>query len=184
MAQKARHENPIPNIIIPQLHTSNVDLIINNLKVSSKYLEALRLAASIPALWKYYKDKYHWNEECINNIDWPAHGNAISCLTGGQQKITLQFIHKWLLVNASHSLQAEGTGCLCPLCHQEEEDHIHFNSCQHTIVTDQWKKATDKLQKKLHNYTKSIHPTITQLLSMSLTEWENIICPTTILPTL
>jgi hypothetical protein len=177
LAQDVRQENPIPNSTIPQLHTSNIDLIINNHKVSSKYLEELRLAAAKPALWKYYQDKYRWNDECINNIDWTAHGHAISSLTGRQQKTTLQFIHKWLPLNASHSLQAEGTGRLCPFCHQEDEDHLHFISCLHDSVIDQWKNATETIQKKLHNYSKSIHPTLIKLLTLSITEWKTISQP-------
>jgi hypothetical protein len=163
LSQDARQETSIPNIIIPKLHTEAIDLIINNQKVSSNYLEALREASAKPMLWTYYKEKYNWSDNCINKIDWKAHGIAISYLNGRKQKTTLQFIHKWLPINASHSVQASGTGKLCPYCQQCDEDHHHFLSCAHPTSQQQWKNAAQLLRQKITNYNKHIHPTLKTL---------------------
>jgi hypothetical protein len=59
LSQDARQDTPIPNIIIPHLHLSSIDLILINQKVSSNYLEELRYATAKPALWQFYKEKYN-----------------------------------------------------------------------------------------------------------------------------
>jgi hypothetical protein len=171
LAQDARQDCPIPEMPIPQIHTSCIELLINNYKVSSNYLEELRIASAKPLLWQYYKEKYNWTKACINSIDWKSHGTAISYFTGRTKKTILQYIHKWLPLIASHSLQAEGSGRLCPFCHQSDEDHHHFLACQHNTPTTQWQLASTTLQQKLNKYSKHIHPTLIQLLILSLTTW-------------
>jgi hypothetical protein len=109
LAKDAR-KYPIPNIIIPKLHVTSIELLINHQKEYSNYLEELRFASAKPSIWQYYTDKYKWTEATINSIDWKSHGLPISYFTGRKQKTILQFIHKWLPLNASHSIQAEGTG--------------------------------------------------------------------------
>jgi hypothetical protein len=99
LAQDARIDTPIPRTQIPKLHQTSVELLINDSKISSNYIEELRKASAKPDLWTYYQTKYNWSYECIETIDWSQHGDALSSITGRQQKTIKQFLHKWLPIN-------------------------------------------------------------------------------------
>jgi hypothetical protein len=131
------------------------------------------LASAKPALWQFYQTKYNWSNECIETINWKQHGDALSSITGRQQKTVLQFIHKWLPINTSHSQQAEGTGRLCPYCQQTDETHQHLLACQHPALQEQWFLAAQDIQQKISKYSKLIHPTIIKLIILGITEWRN-----------
>jgi hypothetical protein len=106
----------------------------------------------------------------INSIDWKAHGLAISYFTGKKRHF-LQFIHKWLPLNASHSLKAEGTGRLCPVWVQTDKDHHHLLACNHPTPMTQWHISAITFQNFFRTYCKLIHPILIQLLTMSFTDW-------------
>jgi hypothetical protein len=122
--------------------------------------------------------KYNWSYDCIDSIDWQQHGYALASITGRQLKTTIQLIHKWLPINTSHSLQAIGTGRLCPYCQQTEETHQHLLSCQNTALQEQWTIATQEIRQKITKYSKLIHPTIIQLIILGITEWRTTPTPT------
>jgi hypothetical protein len=54
VAQDALHETPIPDIQVPQVHQTLAELLINNKKISSNYVEELRMASAKPELWLFY----------------------------------------------------------------------------------------------------------------------------------
>jgi hypothetical protein len=147
------------------------ELIIDNININSKYLLAMRTAAAKPTLWKYYENKYNWSEECINSINWRAHGKALASLSQRQQKATIQFIHRWLPTNASHSVQAEGTGRLCPYCSSDEETHQHFLTYHHPEPTQLWAQTTQQIIIKIRKYNKNIDNTLIKLITLGILEW-------------
>jgi hypothetical protein len=94
-----------------------------------------------------------------------------------QQKSTIQFNHRWLPLNASHSIQAESTGKLCPYCLHEDESHQHFLQCPHPAPTLQWTNAMQQIINRLRTYNKNIDSTLIRLITLSLLEWRTTKSP-------
>jgi hypothetical protein len=94
-----------------------------------------------------------------------------------QQHTTIQFNHRWLPLNASHSIQAESTGKLCPHCLSEDESHQHFLQCPHPAPVNQWTNATQQVIHRLRKYNKNIDNTLIQLITLSILEWRTTKSP-------
>jgi hypothetical protein len=168
---------PTPTNPITTINQQTCKLIINNININSKYLQVMRTAAAKPTLWKYYEDKYNWTDECTNSTDWIAHGKALAALPQRQQRITTQFIHQWLPTNASHSVQAEGTGGLCPYCKSDEETHQQYLTCNHPESTQLWTQTIQQIITKIKKYNKCIDNILIKLITLGLLEWRTTIRP-------
>jgi hypothetical protein len=136
----------LQNTPIPALSAQHTELIINNKHITTNYQQSIREAFTQPELWNYYHTKFTWTQQCIDLIDWTSHGKALASLPQRQQKTTIQFNHRWLPLNASHSLQAETTGRLCPHCQHDEETHQHYLQCPHPAPTLQWTTASQQIK--------------------------------------
>jgi hypothetical protein len=106
-------------------------------------------------------------------VDWKSHGKALATIHGRRQKTITQFMYRWLPLSASHSLQAEGTGRLCPYCQQDDETHVHFLTCPHPEANQQWSGISDTIQSKLQKYNKNIDNTLIRLIRMAITHWRD-----------
>jgi hypothetical protein len=93
-------------------------------------------------------------------------------------KTITQFNHGWLPVNASYSINATGTGRLCPFCSTSDEDQQHFLSCTHQHVTNQWKEASVTIKSKLIAYDKNINRQLIQLIGHAVVHWRTTPNPT------
>lgn len=154
-----------------------VQLRINNERVSSEYTNRLRDAHTTPAIYAYYIEKYNWTHEITDNIIWVAHGRALSSLPIRMSKTITQLNHKWLPLNASYSINATGTGRLCPFCSSCDEDHQHFLSCSHPQPTTLWREAASKITTKLIAYDNQVSRQLTRLLSQAVSTWRTTKSP-------
>jgi hypothetical protein len=109
---------------------------------------------------------------------WKQHGKALISLPKRMSKTIIQFNHDWLPVNASHSINAVGTGRLCPFCTSCDEDQHHFLSCTHPHITKLWNDAAVVIKSKVTAYDKNIHHHLVQLLSLSISTWRTTPHPT------
>jgi hypothetical protein len=122
-------------------------------------------------------DKHEWDLTTTEDILWQAHGNALSSLPRQMNKTITQFNNKWLPLNASHSIQASGTGKLCPFCISCNEDHQHFLCCSHQTVTELWQVAATKTKTKLIYYDKHVHRQVIHLIVRAMTDWKTTKAP-------
>jgi hypothetical protein len=84
----------------------------------------------------------------------------------------------YLSINASYSLNACGTGRLCPFCTSCDEDQHHFLTCTHQLLNDQWKESATIIQSKLTSYDKNNPRQLIQLIDLAVTEWRTTSTPT------
>jgi hypothetical protein len=117
-------------------------------------------------------DKHGWDLSTTTAILWQEHGYALASLPRRMNKTITQFNHKWLPLNDSHSIQASGTGKLCPFCLSCNEDHQHFLCCSHQTVTESWQVAATTIKAKLISYDKHVHRQLIQLIGRALTDWK------------
>jgi hypothetical protein len=88
-------------------------------------------------------------------------------------KTTTQFIHKWLPLNASYSINAVDTVRLCPFCTTCEEDHQHFPECPHPGLNTLWQEAAISVKSKLRTYDKIVPNQLLLLIGLAITDWRN-----------
>jgi hypothetical protein len=165
------------------IHTtiSNIHLQLNKQRVAGDYRTALRQASTAPEIKMYYCDKYKWSQATIADIHWAAHGKSLTKLPSRTSKTITQMLHQWLPVNASYSINAVGTGRLCPYCLTCEEDDRHFLSCPHPTPSHLWVQAASTITKALIRYDKHIDRQILRLISEAITKWRTT--PQPIVPT-
>jgi hypothetical protein len=133
------------------LLTDEVQLHHKRKRVANDYTSIIRDISTTDAVFSFYKTKYEWNSTTIKDINWEAHGKAISSTTGQHYKSTCQLIHRWLPVNASYSKKSVSTAKLCPYCLSENEDHQHLLNCKHPLLTKSWENASDSISTKIKN---------------------------------
>jgi hypothetical protein len=102
---------------------------------------------------------------------WKQHGEALLRLPRRMGKTITQLNHEWLPVQASHSINASGTGRLCPFCTTCEETQHHFMSCNHSKLSELWNNAASTIKTKITAYDKSIHHHLIQLIGLAITSW-------------
>jgi hypothetical protein len=146
-------------------------LRIHQQRVPADYTQAIREAHTAPAIDEYYAAKYEWSIHTINNIMWTQHGKALLCLPQRMCKTITQFNHEWLPVNTSPSINAIGTGRLCPYCATCDEDQQHFLSCSHPHLSKQWHDSAVTVKSKLTTYDKHTHHHLIQLIGLAITSW-------------
>lgn len=174
LATEARTFTP-PESTIPILPGSKAIFTINNSHVSSTYINQIRTAALSQDLRIYYQSTNKWNDETIDSINWRCQGRALISLRGRQQKTMLKFIHKWLPINTAHSIQAVGTGRLCPYCKSCDETHLHFLTCRHLQSSTLWIGAAQQVQQAHKQHP--IDPVLKKLLYLAITEWRTTASP-------
>jgi hypothetical protein len=172
-SQLQLQNTPIPK----KLDTQNAELVLNNKLISTRYQSSILGGFTQPDLWTCYLNFFNWTQQCIDLIDWKSHGKALSYLPQRQQKTTIQFNHRWLPLNASHSLQEETTGRLCPLCKHKEETHQQFLQCPHPAPNLQWTTATQQIKTRLRAYNQLIVNILNKLIILALLEWRTTKTP-------
>jgi hypothetical protein len=109
---------------------------------------------------------------------WKKHGKFLNNLPKRMCKTINQFNHGWLPVNASHSINASGTGRLCPFCLSCDEDQHHFLTCTHQHLNDQWKESSTIIESKMTSYDKNTPRQLIQLIGLAVTDWRTTSTPT------
>jgi hypothetical protein len=149
-------------------------LRIDNKRVSSDYTKALREKHTSPQILSYYSTKYEWDHTIYNDVCWNAHGKALTSLPRRMNKTITQFLHNWLPLNASHSINNLSTGKLCPFCTSCDEDHCHFLTCPHAKVNQLWLEAATTIKSKLASYDKQINHQLVRLIGHAIINWRNV----------
>lgn len=113
----------------------------------------------------FLMDKYEWDMEIWNMIDWDAFKSARSGLRKGQGKFVIKWTTKWLAV--SRRTQRYGQGdAKCKQCGLEE-DYDHLIQCPQR---SEWR---DRFATRLDSYLKKqdTEPAIRTLIRDGFKEW-------------
>jgi hypothetical protein len=145
--------------------------------VVSDYTTTIRESHTAPEIHRYYQQKYMWEPQTIRDIMWHSHGKALKLLPPRQSTTITKYLHEWLPVNNSKSIQATDQAKLCPICSSIDEDQIHFLTCPHEFYTKLWIQSATNIKKKLFKYDKNIDHRLIQLLGIAITQWRNTTSP-------
>ena len=94
----------------------------------------------------YLKEKYGWNEEAFESINWGGHKMALDGLTWTQQIVVMKLIHRWLPTNSRKKKFDKHEEDKCKAC-GEVETQPHMFRCTEIKAEKTRKLAWTKLKK-------------------------------------
>jgi len=106
----------------------------------------------------YLKEKYNWDTETFELINWNAQKMALDGLTWGQQIVVMKLIHRWLPTNDRKKKFNPTEVDLCTAC-GEVETQAHMFRCTESKSARTRKLAWAKLKKDLKG---KVHDTVLQ----------------------
>jgi hypothetical protein len=95
---------------------------------SQKWL--LQKAGEIP-IAHHYNEKYGWNHNTFQDIDWDLQHKALSTFSDADQRRILKFVHGWLPTNRRLFREGIKHSPKCILCDHLEENSDHILICTH-----------------------------------------------------
>jgi hypothetical protein len=116
----------------------NTTLYINEVEVSASIKQAIHHATQTQDLRAYFKEKYKWTNNIIDDIDWEVHNQILTHSRKHQHHFNIKFIHFHLPTHAQPGCGKENKQC--GLCESEIEDQQHWIHCS----TNQHKKKEQK----------------------------------------
>jgi hypothetical protein len=150
----------------PHVHypDSRCTLYINNAAVNRAYRSYMRRAYSSHDAREYLMDKYKWDVETCEGIDWYSHGTALKSLPHNQQRFVHRFIIDWLPINNRLHVRGRIPSNLCTLCDQDPETERHFLYCLKNKHTRE--KLHESLRKVFNKH--NVDPNLRKLLYQGL----------------
>jgi len=109
----------------------------------------LQDAATQPTYHQYLSDKYNWNADDPDQIQWHAFRLAYNRFNKQEQKTIAKFNHNWLPLQTSHHVHSTSKQQICPSCRSHQETADHFLVCPHTDQESHWTAYIDQIQKHI-----------------------------------
>ncbi|CAB9503689.1 expressed unknown protein [Seminavis robusta] len=152
---------------VPILPTSGCQINLPYGTFTHNIKHELKLARSVPDNAAFLMDKYEWDQEIFDDIDWTCHGRALN-RTKAHQTSMIKYLIGWHPVGTRVNKYDPKYPIACASCGYHEEDKDHVMSCpKRQTDRDNWKKAIKQYLDK-HNTHPSLHATITSALNTLL----------------
>lgn len=170
LATVARQELPFksPRYQSPSVVTAM--LYINQQPITSKYQECIKDAYWTNKLFSYYKGKFQWDDQVIQQIHWTSFDEALRKLSHSDiqriQKYNINHLHTNVRENYFHPHKSS----LCPACTCCPETNYHVVQCQaesrHQLIKD-WERSILEYLSQDHTPR-----TVKIALMMGLRSWQ------------
>jgi hypothetical protein len=122
---------------VPIMPTSGCQLHLSHGTVTHHIKRELKHARTAPPLKKYMMDKYAWEEEHFNEVNWQNHGRALRRLEK-HRKTLVQYLHDWTPVGTKVHQYDVKYPASCPSCQAPVEDRDHLLYCP-APCRDKWR---------------------------------------------
>ena len=96
-------------------------------------------------LKEYLCEKFGWNTDQFNSIDWEAMAAYTSKLDPVKETSVIKLVMNWQNDNHQNSLFYANKDNRCPACEHEIEAHMHFLSCTDPILRKANRPAWNKV---------------------------------------
>ena len=116
---------------VPRIAGNPIQLHINGETINSKYEQAIRFAASAPAIIKQIKRRNDWNDETFHSVDWEAQRIASNRRYGERVHI-VKLCHDILPTGKMVNRYDKLTPHECIHCQSPYEDRDHILRCEHS----------------------------------------------------
>ncbi len=116
---------------VPQIDGNPIQLHINGEMINSKCEQAIRFAASAPAIIKQIKRRNDWNDETFHSVDWEAQRIASNRRYGERVHI-VKLCHDILPTGKMVNRYDKLTPHECIHCQSPYEDRDHILRCEHS----------------------------------------------------
>ena len=135
----------LPQLLNPPYKGSKAMLRIGRMWITSKYKAHLYEARRTPLVRKYMKEKYKWDDETFDSIDWPAIGRCRRKQTALKKMQTCKIMHGWLPITNKNFIHdtTQYPGCVCP-----RETTNHLLVCPNQVMKTKREEIVAALRKK------------------------------------
>jgi hypothetical protein len=115
---------------------TGVHLVTPQGTVTAKHKGEMRLRSTGPSLTGYLKTKNQWSDRVFTNINWEAHGKAITSSPMKRVFLT-KFLHE-ALPTFHHENVIDGTNRRCMACGHSDETTDHIPRCE-AVSRAEWR---------------------------------------------
>ena len=140
-------------ISLPQ---NNIDLVINDDVINSKYATRSKVAFHSIPLRQYYQKKYQWTDKTIESIWWKVYFNSLSQYHVSDRLKIFKFINDRLPTKARDHRYYKYRPQYCGQCQCDFENEDHIIRCQ----SDARKQIRDEWLKEIETYLLQDHTPI------------------------
>lgn len=127
---------------------------------------------------KYLCEKFKWNKNTFNSINWPQLSYHCNTLPLPQKVQYIKFLHKWRPTQKnlfySNSVRCSSPACL--LCGEQEDNDDHLFHCTHPIMRDAQMETLATLRTALQEIEVSV--TMIESIVHYIKSWMRITEPT------
>ena len=143
---------------------------VKGTKITSKNLNIIHSLTNSQNYVQYLKEKFTWDQETFNSIDWKSLTTFIQTLPLEQKVSFIKYSHKWRPTNKKLTQMEydETENSECVLCNEIEDDNHPFQ-CNDPIMQDVQEETLEILKTsltKIHTST-----TITSTIITHLRQW-------------
>ena len=169
IAKQYQHKHGQPCTKVPRLPSNAVQFHLQGKHtITYKLKPTLYYQATGPELKLYIANKYGWDKDNVERVDWKAHRAAIN-RTGISKTHITKLVHNILPTNDRvhkfNQIQPEK----CPYCQVSVEDRDHVICCRNPECNKQrtaLKESLSKMLERLHT-----DPILHEILISGLTAW-------------
>jgi exonuclease III len=155
-----------PHPEVPRFPHNPAQLVLSGQTITAGYKGRIRYAASSPALLQTIKERYNWDDQVIQMIDWPAHSSAIRS-KHKQRVIIIKLIHDITPTNRRVARYGHSQDPQCPRCKAAEETCHHLLLCP---SAQQWRRSFLQSLRKRCEELKT-DPVLQEILVSRLEGW-------------
>jgi hypothetical protein len=109
-----------------------ISISLNGIRLTSQFDECIRYHINGYHLRQYMQSKRHWNDRAWESIDFDLFGKHYNSLTAPMQVFQTKLSHDQLPLGKARLQRSQvhyPQVALCPCCHKEQEDVLHFLRC-------------------------------------------------------
>ena len=156
-------------LIIP-IKPQVISILVQGTNITSKNLNIIHSLTNSQNYVQYLKEKFTWDQETFNSIDWKSLTTFIQTLPLEQKVSFIKHSHKWRPTNKKliQMEYDETENSECMLCNEIEDDDHPFQ-CNDPIMQDAQEETLEILKTsltKIHTST-----TITSTIITHLRQW-------------
>lgn len=141
--------NGLPLVLQPPFPGSRAMLRIGKTWITSKLATHVYRARRTPAARVYCKQKYGWDDEILDSVNWPSIGRVRrrhKTLSYSKFRQSSRYMHGWL--PTMHMRQHITGFSQCPGCPSTKETMRHMMLCPHALMKQKREEILAGLRKK------------------------------------
>ena len=170
LAEYAYDSCPPSQEKFPPFPTTIISLRIDGIRVTSKLKNQIEDAIHLESIRTYRSNKYGWDQQTWESIDWSAFEIAIKHQKPGLKRFLHRFTCEWLPVGARTKFYQHNQNAKCVSCNS-----VHDESCVHIFQCPNQRRRTNLITQVTSLMTlltkKHTYRPLMKILQQNILQW-------------